>query len=89
MSSHTHIIQDKMMTVTKTVKSFRVADAKVALFSSITLFIHFLDATNTIIDRKTLTLSGTEYTNWKSATNGDTYIIDKIKETYGLTSLSQ
>lgn len=75
-------IVPKEITEIKLVKYFTVTVMSLELFTSVSLVIQFLDEHKRVIQANSLTLTGTEYTNWS---NNDNYILDYVANTYGFT----
>jgi hypothetical protein len=68
------------ITEIKHVKYFNVIVTNLELFTSVSLVVQFLDEHKRMVQSNSLTLTGTEYTNWS---NNDNYIIDYVASTYG------
>uniref|UniRef100_A0A6C0HCN3 Uncharacterized protein n=1 Tax=viral metagenome TaxID=1070528 RepID=A0A6C0HCN3_9ZZZZ len=72
-------IQPFEQITTKTITSFRVSIDTIILFTSANIVVDFYDNNNILIDRKRLTISGDDYTNWG---NSDEYIINYVANYY-------
>jgi hypothetical protein len=75
-------IQPFEQIITKIITSFRVSVDTITLFTSANIVVDFYDISNILIDRKRLTISGDDYTNWGSS---DEYIINYVANYYNFT----
>jgi hypothetical protein len=75
-------IEPTQITQVKNVTSFTVIVANLQLFKSVTILVRLFDENNKFVDSKSLTLDGTDYTNWN---NDDNYIINYVASHYGFT----
>jgi hypothetical protein len=78
-------IQPFEQITTKTITSFRVSIDTIILFTSANIVVDFYDNNNILIDRKRLTISGDDYTNWG---NSDEYIINYVANYYNFIIIS-
>jgi hypothetical protein len=75
-------IQPFEQITTNTLTSFRVSIDNITLFTSANIVVDFYNSSNNLIERKRLTVSGDDYTNWGSS---DEYIINYVANYYNLT----
>jgi len=78
-------IVDYQKVITKTYSYITVQIRNVVLNTSVEIQVTFFDANKNMGDMKSVTLTGTEYTNWG---NDDNYIINMACQKLGLTLAS-
>lgn len=74
-------VQDFSYVKTNTINNISIRVSSIELFKNISLIVSLFENT-TLIDNKSIIITGTEYDNWGSS---DTYIIDLVLDKLGLS----
>jgi len=75
MSNTIYNVQDKVVTTTKTIKSFQIREIRVDVFKTATIHIICFDSDNHPIECRTIVLTEQEYNDWGL---DDTYLLNLI-----------